>query len=438
MDFVAGGLAEEVASALSRVPGIQIKSRSGARAYRGKLAVDVAEVGARLKADYVMTGEVRQERGRWILSANLERAADASTLWDQGFNVGPDQQAGAADAIARSLTAELRRRFPKLIGSAPVLRPNQQTENNEAYLLYLSGKDKLSRRSRSVRQSADLFRDAIHQDTLYAQAWSGLSMALALSPAYEGIPARDIHHDLLSAARRALELDSTLAQPHVALGMAYGFEHQWDSAATEFRTAIRLDGHDVDARYQYARHLRNWGRLPEAIVQMRAARAEEPLSAPVLSQMSYVLYLDHQLDSALAEFGWAWKTDSNSMPTIGNGALLMLALNRRDEARKLADLALPVFSIKEYLIAKSGDPATARRGLQKLDAETPQPWMAETRRAYAYLGLGDTAKALSAMERALDAKEDWPGPFSLFDPMFDPVRGSTRFQKLLRRVRLSP
>ena len=440
INFVAWGLAEEVASALARVPGIQIKSRSGARAYQGKLTVDVAEAGARLKADYLITGLVRQERGRWILSANLERAADAASLWDGAFNVSPDQQAGAAQAIADSLTAALRGQFGESIGSAPVLRPNQRTSNNEAYRLYLRGKEKLDRRTGgpSVKESADLFRAAIHQDTLYARAWSGLSMALAILPNYQRVPARDVHDDLVGAARRAFKLDATLAQPHVALGVAYGYDYQWDSAATEFQTAIRLDARDVDALIQYARHLRNRGLLSEAMKPLRVARAEDPASAVVLSQVAYGYYLNRQMDSALAESRRALQNDPANRGSVGNGALIALGANLPVEARALADRPLPAFLIKEYVIAKSGDPDAARQGLQKLDAETPQPWMAETRRAYAYLGLGDTAKALSAMERALHAGEDWPGPFSLFDPMFDPVRKSARFRALLRRIGLAP
>ncbi len=438
MELVAGGLTEDVASALARVPGIQITSRSGARAYRGQMGVDVAEAGARLKADYLMTAVVRQERGGWILSADLARATDAASVWGDNFTISPDRQTGAADAIAVTLAAALRKRFGKSIGPAQALGPNQRTSNNEAYRLYLKGQEKLNRRSQSVKESAELFREAIHQDSLYARAWSGLSMALGFFPTYQNVPAKDVHGELVRAARRALELDSTLAQPHVALGVAYQFDHQWDSAGSEFQTALRLDGRDVEAIMQYARHLRNRGRIAEAIRELRAARAADPASAGVLSQGAYLFYLDHQLDSALTESRRALENDPSNMPSIGNGALVMLALRRPEEARKLAELALPVFSIKEYLIAKSGDPATARLGLQKLDAQTPQPWMAETRRSYAYLGLGDTARALSAMERALDAREEWPGPFSPFDPMFDSVRRSVRYREILRRVGLTP
>ena len=71
---------------------------------------------------------------------------------------------------------------------------------------------------------------------------------------------------------------------------------------------------------------------------------------------------------------------------------------------------------------------------KELDAESPQPWLAETRRAYTYLGLGDTARALSALERATDGKEIWFVVFGVTDPIYNSIRGSERFEELVRRV----
>jgi hypothetical protein len=113
-------------------------------------------------------------------------------------------------------------------------------------------------------------------------------------------------------------------------------------------------------------------------------------------------------------------------------------MNRPDEARKLIDRAPETSPFISYVIAKSGDTATARRRLREQDAESPQPGLAETRRAYTYLGLGDTANALSALERAVAAGEIWGVLESHLDPMNDPIRQSPRFQELLRKIKLRP
>jgi tetratricopeptide (TPR) repeat protein len=206
----------------------------------------------------------------------------------------------------------------------------------------------------------------------------------------------------------------------------------------EFKTALRLDSRLAEAHSQYARHLRNRGRLGEALDQLRMARLDEPTSAPIVSQLSYVYYLDRQLDSALVESRRALDNDPTNRTTVALGALIRLATGLPDSARRLIDRASPTSPFITYVIAKSGDMATARQRLIDEDAQTPQPGFAETRRTYTYLGLGDTAKALSALERATDAREVWPATLSTYDPLYDSIRQTTRFRRLLDRVGLEP
>jgi TolB-like protein len=333
MTSVAPGLADEVASALARVPGIQIKSRIGAQGYAGQLVIDLAEAGARLKATYLLTGVMREERDRWILSLDVARAADGTSLWGEAFNISPEQVSGAAEAIAGRVVPALRDLFPLAIGSAPALAANTKTANPEAYRLYLRGQEKLSRRAQDVAESVELFRGAIHEDTLYAPAYSGLSMALALSPYFRTVPPDVVHDDVVSAARRALEIDTALALPHVALGLAFQHDYQGDSAATEFRRAIRLEDRNVEARVQYARHLLFRGRHAEALSQLRRARAEDPASALVMSWMSYAYHLDGQADSALTESKRALENDSMNTTSVTLGALVQLSNKNPGEAR---------------------------------------------------------------------------------------------------------
>ena len=440
MNYVADGLPDEVARALSRVPGIEVRSRSGARIYRGSLSVDVIEAGAKLNAEYVMHAVIRQDRGRWIVSADLSRAADATNIWVEVFDIGGDEVAEAGDAIASSLINELQRRFPAVVGASPALASNQRTTNSEAYRLYLRGQERLSRRGQSVKESADLFRAAIREDSLYALAHSGLSLALVLFPHFQGIPTREIRDEVVRAAGRALELDSTLAQPHTALGLLHQFEHQWDRAAAEHLTALRLDEHSVEARLQYARHLIMRGRPRDALVELRTAKVQDPASAVVLSQTAYAYYLDGQLDSALVEARRALDNDSTNLTAVGLGALVLLASGRPEEAARLVGgiRSWSTFSSTGYVLARSGNAAEAIRRLKEEDAVVPQPWMAESKRAMTYLGLGDTAAALTALERATVAGEIWPSTNPVIDPIWAPVRESPRFRNIVRQIGLAP
>ena len=435
LDVLADGLTDEVASSVGRVPGILIKSRSGARRYRGQMAPDVTEAGARLKADYLMIAVVRQENGQWILTADFERAADATTLWDDRFVVNPNERAALADSIAGRLAARLRGLFPRTIGVAPVRTPNQQTSNPEAYRLYVLGQGKLARRTLSVREAADLFRQAIRQDSLFAPAYSGLSMALALSPWFQRTAAPQVHDSVVTAARRAITLDSTQSLPHVAIGLAQWLAYDWGGAETEFKTAIRLDPRSVEAHLQYGRLLGNSGRHREALTEMQEARRLDPASVVVLSQMSSDYRLNGQPDSARVESRRALETDSTSPLAKVSAIRVYLASDRLQEAHAIAVRLPEAMWGRAYFLAKSGDAEGARQSLGSLDARPPA-WGDETDRAWAYLGLGDTANALSALERATVAKELWPLISEEMNPALDPIRRSARFRVLLHRVGL--
>ena len=436
MDFVPDGLADQVASALARVPGILVKSRSGARLYQGMMGVDVIEAGAKLKAEYVMTALMRQERARWILSAELSRSADGTIIWDEQFNLDPNQAPEVPHLIATSLVSGLQRAFPGTIGAVPGPSGAERAPDADAYRLWLRGQEKLARRGQSVRESADLFRAAIREDSLFAGAWSGLSMALVLFPHFQKLSVDEVRRDVEHAARRALDLDPTLAQPHVALGMLHQFDYQWEQAEADYREAIRLEPRNVEARIQYTRNLLFRGRAAEALSQVRVARAEDPASAVVLAWSAYAYFLDGQADSALAESRRAVETDSTSIH-VGLSAMIRAWLGRVNEAVPLIELVPSTYAVVGYLQAKYGDSAAARQLLRDLDSLSADEWAAESRKAFAYLGFGDTARALTALERATDAREIWGVWDPIASPIFDPVRETARFREIVRRIGLA-
>jgi len=429
IDYIADGLADELASALARVPGIQIKSRAGALAYRGRLVPDVTEAGVRLKADYLVTAVIRQERGRWILSADCEHAADGTSLWDDKFVVSPNEQAATADTIAASLTAALRRRFPRAVGLAAARPPNRHTPNSEAHRLYLLGLGRLIHRARSVDEAVTYFGQAIRQDSLYADAYSGLAMAFALMPWFHQVPPRQVHDSVVAAATRALALDSTLALPHVALGRTFWNLYDWRRAESEFVTAVRLDPANVEARVQYSWLLRNTARYADALTQLRVAKNQDPASALVLSHIAYAYSMAGRMDSALKEIGRAFATDSTNLTTLVMGASIYLKADSLKQAHAMA-----VRIRTPYVLAKTGDLEATREELRKLIAQ-PRPGQ-DGRLAEIYLGLGDTARALSALERATDAKDLWAVSLGPGAGYYDAIRHSARFRDLVVRVGL--
>jgi hypothetical protein len=82
------------------------------------------------------------------------------------------------------------------------------------------------------------------------------------------------------------------------------------------------------------------------------------------------------------------------------------------------------------------DSVSAMETIARYERRVGQSPTANTRLAFANLGLRDSTRFFEALERATAAGEIWPTWSSLSDPRFDFVRGSARFAAIVRSVGL--
>jgi eukaryotic-like serine/threonine-protein kinase len=433
---LAYGLSDEVATALVKVRGVRVMSRGTVAGAREQRDIDPEKTGRELGAQFLVMGSLKATSGRLTVLAKLVRARDGVMVWADQFDRRLDELEAVRNEITRSVGDSLR----QLAGVPADARSGEKPTrvvDPEAYRLYVLGQRALALRAQSIHASVDLFTRATKLDTLYADAFSGLSLALALTPYFEPVSAMSVAGDVRSAAQRALRLDSTLAAPHVALGLVHTHAYSWDSAATEFETAVRLRApDDIDPPVQYSRYLLARGRSADAVRQLLTARRTEPASALISSWLAYAYFLNGQMDSALVESGRAFQNDSTNMTTLFYGASIRLEARDSAGARNLVTRMSPVNPKTLYVLAATGDTAIALGRLRELERLRPSGWLTAMTRAYVMLGMRDTTRALAALEQATDANEFWPSYGSVFDPMFDPIRSSARFHALLRRVNL--
>ncbi len=433
---LAYGLSDEIATALVKVPGVRVMSRRSVAASREQRNIDTEKTGRELGAQFLVMGSLKEVNGRLTVLASLVQARDGAMVWADQFDRGLDELGTVRNEIARSVGDSLRVKAGRSFGDRPRGQPARAV-NPDAYRLYLLAQRRLAVRGKDFRASVDNFRRATELDTLYADAFAGLSLALALTPYFQNIPSREVAGAVRSAAERALRLDPTLAPPHVALGLVHEHAYAWDSAAVEFQTAVQLrSSDDIEPLVQYGRYLLFRGRTVEALNQFLEARRTEPASAVVSSWLSYTYYLRGQLDSALVENARALQNDSTSTLAQIFGAFARLRAGDTVGALGLVNQLAPNSWPTLYVIGVTGDTATARAGLRERERESRNRWGTATTRAIVMLGVGDTTEAMAALERATDSNELWPSLQPMIDPIFDPIRNSDRFHKLLGRVNL--
>jgi serine/threonine-protein kinase len=443
-EYFADGLTDELSTALGKVPGIQIAARSSAYKYKGRRDLDARAVGRELGAESIVQGSVRREGGNIRVAIQVTRSADNKEVWQESYDGDASNVFALEDKMIKAVTAALGPKLPGRAASntagspAPGSGGNQGTTNAEAHDAYMRARVFVLTR-RSVSDAANLFQKAIDKDSNFARAYAGLAETLEYLPYYNGAPAIDLRPRVEAAAHRALALDSTLAEAHVALGMMHAHGWEWDAAGDEFRRALALDSNDASAHTQYARYLIAVGRPQDALTDLRTARQLDEVSAVAPAWMIAANLSLGRTDEALAESQTIYEIDSTLAPAIDMSALGFAAAQRYDEAlrrERRFRVSTPLFPANLALLyGQAGLRDSALWMAHELE-KRPRTWASEIVIAFAYLGIKDTARALDGLERATALHAIWPSFASLCYPQYDVLRPSPRFAALVRRVHL--
>jgi TolB-like protein/tetratricopeptide (TPR) repeat protein len=435
-DYLADGISDELATAIGKIPGVRLASRSGAYRYRGRRDIDVREVGTVLGVRYVVQGTVRPAGDRLRVSAQLTDATTGVELWSQNF----DRTAQDVFRTQDDITAAIATALPGRATAAPATAsgaPTRGTSDVEAYNLYLRGEFAL--RARRVREAAQMFEQAIARDAKFARAWAGLSHASALGPYFISVPIDSANRAVDASAERALQLDSTLAEAYMARGMARMAAWRWDEARVAFVKAMAVDPNDVQTFFQAGRFFYYVGEDSSALAAWNHAKEIDPFSALAGAWHAQLVGMMGRNAEATAEVTRALEYDSTAFVINQLGARVYLRAGdlakAQANARKLPPIA-PWDGMAAYVFAMSGDRARAQATLRRLETARPLPWFGNYALAMNHMGLGDTAKTLTYLERATDAREIWATYNRVQDSMWDPVRGSDRWRELMKRVGL--
>ncbi|MBI3791256.1 MAG: protein kinase, partial [Gemmatimonadetes bacterium] len=274
-EYFVDGITGELIGRLAQVPVLRVTPRASAFSMRGR-GLELPEIGRRLKVGTIVECTIRRLGPNVRVTADLVDLAGERTLWAGTFEGALGGIVAVQDTIARAVTAALR-----VGGGATAMRGATDTAT---YLLFLRGRWLWNQRTvSSMRRGIASLEAAIARDSTFAPAWAELGIADALLPAFgDGRPA-DAVPRARAAARRALQLDSTLAAAHVAAGiLATFFDHDFPAALQHFDLAIRLDPTDANARLFRTWTLVALGRTPDALTSILEARRLDPF-APIIN-----------------------------------------------------------------------------------------------------------------------------------------------------------
>ena len=438
-EYFSDGMSDELSTALGKIPGLQVASRTSTFTFKGAESTDVRAIGDKLKVDAVLEGRLRRSGDRLRLFVQLTNVADGLSLWSESYEREVKDVFAVQEDVARQIAQALQVRLAGGTTSTPVA--DAGTADLQAYDLYLRGRYQWHRRQ--LPEAAQLFEQAAAKDPRFARAHAGIAITYALLPEYVDFPPEEARVRTERAASRALALDSTIAEAYAARGLSQVHSWKWDEAERAYRRAIALDPRYATAHQWYGELLYHTGRTSESIAEMRIATGLDPL-APIPSVAhSYALFAAGRLAEALAEAQKAVEL-APQLPIAHRVVAIAaayvndcpLALRHADRSYALDTTHPTTMGDRGVAYAHCGRTAEARAIAAELQRRSDDDRslfpLALTRAA-----LGERDAALSALEQAVQRRSLGLTGYSVaVDPVLDPIRRDPRFQAVLRGMAL--
>jgi TolB-like protein/DNA-binding winged helix-turn-helix (wHTH) protein/Tfp pilus assembly protein PilF len=431
-DYFADGITEEVISNLARALPLRVISRSSVMRYR-RSEESVAQIAQELGVDAIVEGAVARSGDRVSITVQLIAAAEDRHLWAQTY------ERNLADILG--MQAEVSQAIAERVGGTLGLKQSGLTNSRQVdprvYELCLLGRFHWNKHAGpDMVRAEDYYQQAIARDPGYAPAYAGLAN-INVGLALHGLaPFRPSMDKAVVAARRALELDESLAEAHATLGLVLLHTGAlWMRSEPEFRRAIELDRNNAVAHSWLAYYLFFADRHDEALAEIALARQLDPLSASTNADEGHFLYAAHHFDEARAKLRRAIELVPEYGQPHGTLALVELESGHHADAVKEARTALEldpnsprIMGEAGYVLASTQHESESRELLAALQDAAHRGAYTPPFSAMIEMGLGRRDQALDSLQRIIDSGGGFEGLSQWH--LFDELSADSRFKKL--------
>jgi serine/threonine-protein kinase len=438
-EYFVEGMTDELTTDLSSISSLRVISRNSATQFKGKNRPSTPEIAKALNVDAIVEGSVVRVGDKVRINAQLIDARLDKNLWSDKFERSSgdvfELQADLASAIAGAINVALTPVEQSRLASLKSVNP-------DAHDAYLKGRYFFNRPSDdNLQRAIEQFQIAVKLDSTFTPAYSGLSDAYLWAGYNEGrMTATAARPRARDAAMKAVQLDNGSAEAHTSLATYRMFyEYDWAGCEREFRKAIALNSNYAFAHDQFGMALAFTGRFDESIAEGKRAAQLDPLSPQILidASLAYMFKKDFAGASNLA-------TRAKELDPSYFFPVMIEGWNKLEEKKfsaaipflaKAATMDAPPFvtAYLAYARGASGDRTGALAELATLKKMSGTAPVLPFNLAMVYLGLGDKARAIDNLEKALAADSQmlaWLG----YDAIFDSLRGEPRFTALLNRL----
>jgi len=442
MELLSDAITLNISSRLSRLPSLKIvTAMSSVSQYKGQ-EIDPQQVGSELGVDVLLIGSISQREDVISIYVELVDVADNSIIWGKQYSGDVSEIIKAQTEIPNSIIDNLRLQLP---GEELRRLSARYTEDADAFQAYSRGNYFWNKRTGdNLYRAIEYFKSAIELDPSYAMAYTGLANSYFLLPEYHNISPTEAYPMAEEAALKAIEIDETLAEAHVALAQVKRrYYWDWEESHREYRRAFELNPNSATAHHWYGYDLMCLRRFDEAIAELERAQDLDPLSLVINRNLGQVYYRAGQFDKAIEVLNDTLEMEPNFIFAHFHLGGIYLARGMYEDALKEFETELPLAGGLEMYVktwigvthVKLGRTDTAQEILDGMIQTSEEAYLPPTAIAILAFALGQNDLGFEWLDRAyesFDVRLSW----LKIEPVFDSVRSDPRFQNMLRKVGL--
>ena len=435
--YFCEGVQDEILTRLAKVADLKVISRTSTQHFKS-VPENLPEIAKQLGVAHILEGSVQKASDQVRVNVQLINALTDAHLWADTYDRKLTDIFAVETDIAKTIAETLQ---AKLSGSEKTAMAKKPTVNPEAYELYLKGRFFWNKRTGDdLRKSIEYLKQAIAKDPGYALAYAALADSYGLLRFYGGASPAESVAPAEAAAKKALELDDSLAEAHASLGLIATEELEVNRGVNELERAIQLNPNYATAHHWLGLALATLRQSDRSIGELKRALELDPLSMIINADLSIIYLYARRYDAAETQARKTLEIDSRSFVAhyyLGEALQLTGRLKEAiPEFQRAVELNNDPYSIAmlAQAYARNGQTEEARKLLAYLNEMAKSAEVPEYALAVAYTSLGEKERAIEALEHGFAGGNKsylflLPG-----DPILDDLRGDPRFEALVRKI----
>ncbi|MFC1528693.1 hypothetical protein ACFL5B_02160 [Candidatus Latescibacterota bacterium] len=435
-EYFCDGITEEIINALSHVESMRIIARTSAFAFKGKQE-DIREIGKKLDVETLLEGSVRKAGNKLRITAQLINVSDGSHLWSEAYNRELEDVFAIQEEISLSIVEVLKVKLIKTEKAAIVKR---NTEDMEAYNLYLLGRFQWNKRTpEGYKKALDCYQQAIEKDSEYALAYTGIADTYLTLGIHCYMSPNDTFPKAENEIAKALEIDETLAEAHntSALINLY-YTWNWSAAEYGFKRAIKINPNYAYAHFGYSLYFLFMCRFEEALEELKRAQELDSMLLITYCVSMEIYSITGRYDEAMAQYKKINEIDPNNKLSDHYLGSLYEYQGKYYEAIEEYQKSIHPWS-KSYLgraYVMIGDREKAVKLLSELEEQKKGKYVSSSGIAIIYYSLGESDTAFEWYEKAYEERDSTMPLIKVFTRIRN-TYSDPRFKALLKKMNLS-